>query len=79
MANVDMTDSETSRKETKVRPRGYKHWQTHHSSAQAEEKIKKTYELFHVQQVRTEIKSFTTFDTARPSRLVASKSSPVLP
>ena len=41
-------DPETSRKETKVRLWGHEHWQTRHSSKEAEEEIKKSYELFHV-------------------------------
>ena len=41
-------DPETSRKETKVRLRGHEHWQTRHSSKEAEEEVKKSYELFHV-------------------------------
>lgn len=51
-----LTDLETSRKETKVRPRGHELRQAHHSSAKAKEvRIRTSFSFFHVQQVRAAI------------------------
>ena len=60
ITNVCVLDLETSRKETKVCLRRHGLQPARHSSAKAKEVRKKSYELFHVQQVRAAIEHQNT-------------------